>query len=260
MPTVAELCVSIERALAASSEVGSPPILPASRNPSNRQALRGERVPSEGPVSMSTASNAMSPEASEDVPGSEKPGGRPAPDKETAGVLAAPLSSVERQRILVEWNETREVFPPDPLPRVFEAQAKRTPDRVAVECGGRKLTCQELDARANGLARRLRELGVGPEVLVGVCVTRSAEMVVALLAVLKAGGAYVPMDPAFPKDRLGYILEDSGAAVVITERALADMLPAGNARRVLLDDAVGEAAAPPRVPINSDVLAYVIYT
>ena len=259
MPTVAQLCASIEKARGRSGDVSSPPILPASRNPSSRQALASEPILVEESVSMSTVSNGTNP-ASGDALVSDTPGDRQPTGNEASGVGVAPLSSVERQRVLFEWNETREAFPTDPLPRVFEAQAKRTPDRVAVESGGRTLTYRELDARANGLARRLRELGVGPEVLVGVCVTRSAEMVVALLAVLKAGGAYVPMDPAFPKDRLGYILEDSTAAVLITERGLADALPAGTARPVFLEDTTAEFPTPPRVPISSDVLAYVMYT
>ncbi|HEY6929688.1 MAG TPA: amino acid adenylation domain-containing protein, partial [Thermoanaerobaculia bacterium] len=248
MPTVAELCAAIERARETSAAGGSPPILPASRNPSNRPVLADELVPVEV-----SATKTVSAGQNPGTPVSEEGSARPPSGTEAEGAAAARLTSVERRRILNEWNQTRETFPSDPLPRVFEAQAKRTPDRVAVEFGGRKLTYRELDARANGLARRLRELGVGPEVLVGVCVTRSVEMLVALLGVLKAGGAYVPMDPAFPRARLEYILDDSAAAVVITERALADTLPAGSARPVFLDEATRESPAPPRVPINSDV-------
>lgn len=170
------------------------------------------------------------------------------------------LTPAERHQILFEWNDTKADFSRNPVPRLFEAQVERTPDRVAVEFQSRCLTYRELDARANALARRLTELGVGPEVLVGICVERSAEMLVALLAVLKAGGAYVPMDPAYPKDRLAYILGDSAAPVVITEKRLADVLPAAKVHRVLLEDATEEAATPPERLVSSDSLAYVIYT
>ncbi|MET0397578.1 MAG: AMP-binding protein, partial [Longimicrobiaceae bacterium] len=100
--------------------------------------------------------------------------------------------------------------------RLFEAQAERTPGAVALTFGGGRTTYRELDARANRLARRLRRLGVGPETRVGVCVERSPEMVAALLAVLKAGGACLPLDPAYPAGRLAGVLEDSGAAVLVT--------------------------------------------
>ena len=169
------------------------------------------------------------------------------------------LTPEERRRILVEWNDTRVDLSRAPLPRLFEAQVERTPDRIAVEFQGRRLTYRELDARANALALRLKELGVGPEVLVGVFVERSAEMLVALLAVLKAGGAYVPMDPAYPKERLAHILEDSAAAVVITEKSLAGALPA-RVHRIFLEESIAEAPSPPPQRVSSDGLAYVIYT
>ena len=109
--------------------------------------------------------------------------------------------------------------------RWFEAQAARTPESVAVTDGDRSLTYGQLNASANRLARRLRGLGVGPEVLVGLCTSRSVDMLAALLAVLKAGGAYVPLDPAYPADRLAFMLEDSGAPVVITEERVRGGLP-----------------------------------
>ena len=170
------------------------------------------------------------------------------------------LTPKEQHRILIEWNDTRADLSQAPLPRLFEAQVERTPDRIAVEFQGRRLTYRELDARANALALRLEELGVGPEVLVGVFVERSAEMLVALLAVLKAGGAYVPMDPAYPKERLAHILEDSAAAVVITEKSLTGTLPAAAAHLIFLEEATAEAPSPPQQRVSSDGLAYVIYT
>ena len=190
-------------------------------------------------------------------------------DQEGDGVAVEPAQRVgllafstpaERHRVLFEWNDTRADFPRDPLPRLFEGQVEQTPDRVAVEFQGRCLTYRALDARANALARRLQERGVGPEVLVGVCVERSAEMLVALLAVSKAGGAYVPMDPAYPKERLAYILEDSAAPVIITEKRLEDVLPALPIRRVYLEEATEEATTPPKWSGSPDGLAYVIYT
>ena len=131
--------------------------------------------------------------------------------------------------------------------------------------GGERLSYGELEARANRLARHLRRLGVGPEVRVGLCVERSAEMVVALLGILKAGGAYVPLDPSHPAERLGLVLEDSAVPVLVSEEGLLDRLPAHAARVVCLDrDAGGDRAARApgrwrgsRTPEN---LAYVLYT
>jgi amino acid adenylation domain-containing protein len=142
---------------------------------------------------------------------------------------------------------------------VFE-QAGRTPEAPAVEMGERSLTYRELTERAGLLARRLRRMGVGPESLVGLCVERSPEMVIGMLGTLEAGGAYLPLDPAYPRERLAFMLEDSGARVVLTQQSLADGLPAGDRKVVLLD--AGFAAEPPipgpePVPGN---LAYVIYT
>src|SRR5262249_3898177 len=111
------------------------------------------------------------------------------------------LSAHERQQILTEWNQTEAPVPEGGcIPRLFEAQTERTPQAVALAFGEEELTYRELNRRANQLAHHLRGLGVGPEVLVGICVERSAEMAVGLLGVLKAGGAYVPLDPAFPKE------------------------------------------------------------
>src|SRR5262245_44598963 len=100
---------------------------------------------------------------------------------------------------------------------LFEAQVGRTPQAVAVMCGEERLTYRELNGRANRLAHRLRRLGVGPDVLVGLCTKRSPEMVVGLLGVLKAGGAYLPLDPAYPEERLAFMLQDARAAVLLTE-------------------------------------------
>ncbi|HEX3528689.1 MAG TPA: condensation domain-containing protein, partial [Thermoanaerobaculia bacterium] len=131
------------------------------------------------------------------------------------------LSAVERHQ-LIEWNRTAAELPPGLCVHDLVAcQAARTPDAIAVEdLAGGRLAYRELEARAEGLARRLSGLGVGPEVLVGVAVERSVEMLVSLLAVLKAGGGYVPLDPEFPAERLAYMVADSGLRVLLTEERL----------------------------------------
>src|SRR6478736_586491 len=109
------------------------------------------------------------------------------------------LDTAERDTILRSWNDTTQAVPSLTLPALFAAQAARTPDAIAVVFEDRALTYAALDAHANRLAHRLQDLGVGPDVLVGVCAERSLELVVGLLAVLKAGGAYVPLDPEYPQ-------------------------------------------------------------
>ena len=130
------------------------------------------------------------------------------------------LDAAERHTILRDWNDTARPIPAATLPQLFEAQVAQSPDAIAVVFEEQRLTYGELDARANQLAHHLRELGVGPEVVVGLCVERSLEMVVGLLGILKAGGAYLPLDPAYPQERLAFMLEDAGAAVLVTQAAL----------------------------------------
>jgi amino acid adenylation domain-containing protein len=151
-----------------------------------------------------------------------------------AAALAAPeravgdlpmLAPAERRQILVEWNRACVGLPPLVVYGVA-AQARRTPDAPAVLFGDRRLTYAELDRQANRLARRLRRLGVGPETAVGVCVERSLEMPLILLAVLKAGGAWVPLDPEYPKERLALMIADTAMPVLLTEERLAGRLPA----------------------------------
>src|SRR6185295_6872848 len=126
----------------------------------------------------------------------------------------------ERRHLLVEWNAPAVPYAPDgDLPALFEAQVDAGPKRPAVVFLGRKLSYADLDQRANRLARHLQGLGVGPEVLVGVHLERSFDLVVALLAVEKAGGAYLPLDPSLPEERLRYLIEDAAAAVLITNGA-----------------------------------------
>ncbi|HYP54022.1 MAG TPA: amino acid adenylation domain-containing protein [Pyrinomonadaceae bacterium] len=178
----------------------------------------------------------------------------------------SPLTDEERARLLVEWNDTRAEFPAEAcLHELFERQAAETPHATAVVCAdGRELTFDELNRRANQLARHLRGLGVGADTLVGLCVERSPEMLVGLLGVLKAGGAYVPLDPNYPRERLAYMLSETAAPVLLTQRHLADGLPACAARVLSLDadwpriEAESDAN-PPRACV-ADNLAYAIFT
>ncbi len=173
------------------------------------------------------------------------------------------LDAVEREQVLRGWNATEAEYPVEGgLAALFEAQAERTPDAPALVFLDRSLSYAELEREANRLARRLQAVGVGPDVRVGLCAERSPEMVVGVLAVLKAGAAYVPLDPAYPAERLAYMLEDSGCRVLLTQERLLDRLPAHGAQTVCLDRPLeGEAeAGPPRVAVSPENLAYVIYT
>ncbi|MDQ3957288.1 MAG: amino acid adenylation domain-containing protein, partial [Actinomycetota bacterium] len=165
---------------------------------------------------------------------------------------------------LARFNETRVDYANDLLVHeMFEAQAARRPDAEAVAHGAQSVTYGELNERADALAHHLRDLGVGPEVLVAVCCERTVDMVAGLLAVLKAGGAYVPVDPRYPAERIAYMLRDTAAPVLLTERGLADRLPAGEAKVVLLD-ARGNGSsgmpAPARTRAERNDVAYVLYT
>ncbi|MDQ2696602.1 MAG: amino acid adenylation domain-containing protein, partial [Pseudomonadota bacterium] len=173
------------------------------------------------------------------------------------------LTDAERQTLLHDWNATRVDYPPDrTVVDLFEAQAQKTPDAVAVEFNGQCLTYAGLNARANQLAHHLISLGVGPEVRAGLCLERSLELVAGVLGVLKAGGAYVPLDPAYPRQRLAYMVEDARPAVLLTHTALLERLPACQAQTLFLDRDWPRAAStadPPR-RAGPDHLAYVIYT
>ncbi len=139
-------------------------------------------------------------------------------------LLASPLlAQADRHRVLVEWNDTVATYPQEKcLHHLFEAQVERTPDAVAVIFADQRLTYRDLNGRANQLAHHLRARGVGPEVLVGLCVERSFEMMVGLLGILKAGGAYLPLDPSYPKERLAFMLADSCVStLLVTQTTLA---------------------------------------
>ncbi|MFD7899392.1 amino acid adenylation domain-containing protein [Streptomyces sp. NPDC059743] len=138
------------------------------------------------------------------------------------------LSPAERGLLLEEWNDTARPYPSGTLPALFEAQAARTPDAPALRYEGTTVSYARLGAEADRLAGELRERGVGPESVVGVCLPRGIGLVVALLAVLKAGGAYLPLDPEYPRERLGFMLDDSAATVVVTDAGLAALVSGGD--------------------------------
>jgi amino acid adenylation domain-containing protein len=174
-----------------------------------------------------------------------------------------PILTPEEKRLVVEeWNHTETRYPrAKRIYDLFREQVKRAPDANAVVFEDRALTYRELDAWSNQLAARLQAEGVGPDTRVGVCVNRSLEMIVALVAIHKAGGAYVPMDPAYPQERLAFMLQDAETPVLVTEKGLAKLIPDTNAKAVFVD-AFDPKAAVSEVEskATSDNLAYVIYT
>ena len=191
-----------------------------------------------------------------------------------AGFIASPgarlselplLTEAERRQLLLEWNDTAVSFAPEAtLAELFAAQARRTPTAVAVEFEGQTLTYQALDERANRLAQFLRRDGVRANVMVGICVDRSLELVIAIFGVLKAGGAYLPLDSSYPRQRLAFMLADAGVRTVLTQDHLVDFLPSSSGRTIRLDSD-WPAIAPeinqcPDQPAQPEDAAYVIYT
>ncbi|BAZ00088.1 amino acid adenylation domain-containing protein [Tolypothrix tenuis PCC 7101] len=175
------------------------------------------------------------------------------------------LTALEKQKLLVDWNDTQTDYPQDKcLPQLFAEQVEKTPDAIAVVFEEQKLTYRELNNRANQLAHYLRKLGVQPDVGVGICVERSLEMVVGLLGILKAGGAYVPLDPAYPKDRLSFMLKNSQATVLVTTKNLVAELPTHETKVVCLDsnwsDINQESQDNLVTGVKAENLAYVIHT
>ena len=175
------------------------------------------------------------------------------------------LSDVERRQLLVQWNDTKVDYPISGyIHEPFEAQAGQTPDQVALVFERQTVSYGELNRRANQLAHHLRSLGVGPNVLVGLCVKRSFDMAVGLLGILKAGAAYVPMDPGYPKERLQYILEDSKASVVLSQESLVDGLPSFTGQVICLDKDWAKIACESETnlvsQVNPEHLAYVLFT
>ncbi|MEH1884258.1 amino acid adenylation domain-containing protein [Nostoc sp.] len=191
-----------------------------------------------------------------------------------AGIIANPeqqisqlplLTQSEQQKLLVEWNDTQTEYPCDRcIHDLFEEQVDLTPHAVAVEFENQQLTYYELNCRANQLAQYLRSFGIKPDILVGLCVERSLEMIVGLLGILKAGGAYVPIDPEYPTERLSFILEDAQISVLLTQQSLLDRLPQHQARLVCLDtdaELISQCSQDNIISgVQANNLAYIIYT
>ncbi|WP_313062208.1 non-ribosomal peptide synthetase, partial [Pseudomonas rhodesiae] len=175
------------------------------------------------------------------------------------------LDADELQRVTHTWNQTAQTYPTERgIHHLIEDQVRATPDAPALQFGDTTLSYAQLDTRANRLAHALIEQGVGPDRLVGICAERSVEMVIGLLAILKAGGAYVPLDPEYPRERLAYMLEDSGVQLLLTQQSLLPSLPTAGIRAIALDQPddwlEGYSSASPEVTVHALNLAYVIYT
>lgn len=175
------------------------------------------------------------------------------------------VAEAEQHRLLAEWNDTKSEYPKDKcIHELFEEQAAKSPDAVALIFEDKRLTYRELNQRANQLAHCLRKHGIGPETLVGICVERSLEMVIGLLGILKTGGAYVPLDPEYPKEHLSFMLADSGARVLLTQEGLMERLPGHDARVLCSGKEWGHLGGENDVHLDAETtaqnLAYVIYT
>ncbi|HDN26118.1 MAG TPA: amino acid adenylation domain-containing protein, partial [Thioploca sp.] len=177
------------------------------------------------------------------------------------------LTEEERQRLLVEWNDTATDYPQDKcIHQLFEAQVEKNPDAVAVVFEDQQLSYQELNTRANQLAHHLQTLGVKPEVLVGICVERSLEMIIGLLGILKAGGAYVPLDPKYPQARLAFMLEDAQVQTLVTQQPLLATFTKHKLPSIVCLDTDWQAAISleseenPKGLATPENIAYVIYT
>ena len=174
------------------------------------------------------------------------------------------MSSEERQELLVDWNDTTVDHISGCVHTMFSERVAKSPDAIAIVYEGSSLSYAELDRRSNQLAHYLQTLGVGPDVVVGLCVDRSLEMVVGILGVLKAGGAYLPLDPDYPVDRLTYMLTDAGALVLITEEGLSARFSDYGGSVFHIDSSMDDLDGYPETPVGSQVqaehLAYVIYT
>jgi amino acid adenylation domain-containing protein len=181
-------------------------------------------------------------------------------------ISALPMLTVaEQQKLLVDWNNTQVEYPHEQcIHQLFEAQVNKTPEVIAIVCGDEQLTYQELNTRANQLAHYLQTLGIKQDEFVGLCVERSLEMIVGMLAILKAGGAYVPLDPEYPAERLAYMVADAQIPLLLTQERLLPNLPTHNAQVICLDHdwpLIQQASGDNLIVLNSpDSLAYVIYT
>ncbi|QLE39379.1 amino acid adenylation domain-containing protein [Nostoc sp. C052] len=179
--------------------------------------------------------------------------------------LTLPILKESEKHLLIEWNQTQTDYPQQAcIHQLFEAQVEKTPDAVALIFNNQHLTYKDLNIRANQLAQHLQSLGVGTETLIGICIERSLEMVVALLAILKAGGAYVPLDPGYPQERLAFMLSDTKVSVLLTQKELVTKLPIHTAFVICLDADWNTIAQNKKenlsTSITADNLAYVMYT
>ncbi|MEH2268243.1 MAG: amino acid adenylation domain-containing protein [Nostoc sp.] len=175
------------------------------------------------------------------------------------------LTESEQQQLLVEWNNTQADYPSDKcIYQLFEEQVELTPDAVAVVFDNQQLTYQQLNCRANQLAHYLRSLGVKPDMLVGICVERSLEMVVGILGILKAGGAYLPIDPEYPQERLSFMLQDAAVSILLTQQQLLKRLPKHQAQVICFDTdwlIISQSSQDNLISgVQANNLAYVIYT
>jgi amino acid adenylation domain-containing protein len=176
-------------------------------------------------------------------------------------IHALPVLSAGSRALLEQWNATDRPLPGKATAiAMFEDQAVKTPNALAVRDSRTSLTYEELDGRANHLARRLADLGVGPEDLVGVCVDRGVQMLATLLAVWKTGAAYVPLDPDFPEERLAFIVKDSGVRVLVTETPFSGLIEGVDIERLWIDQESGTAGPDPKREHPAGGLAYVLYT
>jgi fengycin family lipopeptide synthetase B len=175
------------------------------------------------------------------------------------------LTEAEREKILVEWNATEAGYPRDKtVTELFSEQVERTPEAVAVVFNEEQVSYRELNERANQLAHYLQSRGVGPDTLVGLCLNKSVEMIVAMLATLKAGGAYLPMDPNYPRERLRFMVEDSGMAYLVSTESLVGSVPQKVATTILLDaewlEIKAQSQSTPDSKCTPSSLIYCIYT
>jgi amino acid adenylation domain-containing protein len=171
------------------------------------------------------------------------------------------LSSEERRQILVDWNNTRMDVQPQTLHELFERQAEETPNAIAVICGDQSISYTSLNRRSNRLARYLRKLGAGPEVMVGICMPRGLDLIIGILGILKSGSAYVPLDPNYPAERVEYMLTDSAAPLLVIQKSLAERIPNYNGQLVeSWEEICAENEENPRRSTVPENPAYVIYT
>ena len=188
--------------------------------------------------------------------------GSPVDPHDVTEITEMQMTPRERETLIEAWNRTAIDYPRDLcLHQLFEAQVERTPDRLALLFGIESLTYRMLDERASRLANHLRQLGAGPDTLIGICLDRSPDLVVAVLGVLKSGSAYVPIDPTYPADRISFMLQDADLGILISQQSLSSALPTSSAHLVMIDKPIESSLGPSEGPACSPTqLAYVRYT